>query len=236
MAKESMKAREVRRAKLVARYAEKRAALKQIVRTGDPAEAYEAAQKLQALPKNANPIRLHNRCKLTGRPKGYIRQFGISRIQFREMASNGFLNIVRVVLINLIYFYMTDPIADYLTRLRNAIQAKHRVVEVPASNLKKEITKILFEKGYILNYKFVEDGPQGTIKVALKYDPVNKVNAIKKLERISSPGMRKYTGYKDMPRVINGLGIAIISTSKGVMTNKEAAELKIGGEVLCYVY
>ena len=220
MAKESMKAREVRRAKLVARYAEKRAALKQIVRTGDPAEAYEAAQKLQALPKNANPIRLHNRCKLTGRPKGYIRQFGISR----------------VVLINLIYFYMTDPIADYLTRLRNAIQAKHRVVEVPASNLKKEITKILFEKGYILNYKFVEDGPQGTIKVALKYDPVNKVNAIKKLERISSPGMRKYTGYKDMPRVINGLGIAIISTSKGVMTNKEAAELKIGGEVLCYVY
>ena len=126
---------------------------------------------------------------------------------------------------------MTDPIADYLTRLRNAIGAKHRVVEVPASNLKKEITKILFEKGYILNYKFVE-----TIKVALKYDSVNKVNAIKKLERISSPGMRKYTGYKDMPRVINGLGIAIISTSKGVMTNKEAAELKIGGEVLCYVY
>ena len=235
MAKESMKAREVRRAKLVARYAEKRAALKQIVRTGDPAEAYEAAQKLQALPKNANPIRLHNRCKLTGRPKGYIRQFGISRIQFREMASNGLIPGV-VVLINLIYFYMTDPIADYLTRLRNAIQAKHRVVEVPASNLKKEITKILFEKGYILNYKFVEDGPQGTIKVALKYDPVNKVNAIKKLERISSPGMRKYTGYKDMPRVINGLGIAIISTSKGVMTNKEAAELKIGGEVLCYVY
>jgi len=111
--------------------------------------------------------------------------------------------------------------------VRNAIQAKHRVVEVPASNLKKEITKILFEKGYILNYKFVEDGPQGTIKVALKYDPVNKVNAIKKLERISSPGLRQYTGYKEMPRVINGLGIAIISTSKGVMTNKEAAELTV---------
>ena len=244
-----MKAREVKRAKLVAKYAEKRAALKQIVRTGDPAEAFEAAQKLQELPKNSNPIRMHNRCKLTGRPKGYIRQFGVSRIQFREMASNGLipgvkkaswliycLNIVRVVLINLIIFYMTDPIADYLTRLRNAISAKHRVVEVPASNLKKEITKILFEKGYILNYKFVEDGPQGTIKVALKYDSVNKVNAIKKLERVSSPGMRKYTGYKDMPRVINGLGIAIISTSKGVMTNKEGAELKIGGEVLCYVY
>ena len=131
---------------------------------------------------------------------------------------------------------MTDPIADYLTRLRNAIMAKHRVVEVPASNLKKEITKILFEKGYILNYKFVDDGPQGTIKVALKYDVANKTNAIKKLIRVSSPGMRKYTGYKDMPRVINGLGIAIISTSKGVMTDKEASDLKIGGEVLCYVY
>ena len=131
---------------------------------------------------------------------------------------------------------MTDPIADYLTRLRNAIQAKHRFVECPASNLKKEITKILFEKGYILNYQFVEDGPQGTIKIALKYDNASKVNAIKKLIRISRPGMRKYTGYKDMPRVINGLGIAILSTSKGVMTNKEAAEQRVGGEVLCYVY
>ena len=131
---------------------------------------------------------------------------------------------------------MTDPIADYLTRLRNAILANHRVVEVPASNLKKEITKILFEKGYILNYKFVEDGPQGTIKVALKYDPDTKANAIKCLKRVSTPGLRKYTGYKNMPRVINGLGIAILSTSQGVMTDKEAAQLKIGGEVLCYVY
>ena len=131
---------------------------------------------------------------------------------------------------------MTDPIADYLTRLRNAISAKHRVVEVPASNLKKEITKILFEKGYILNYKFIEDGPQGTIKVALKYNPVTKQNAIKSLKRVSKPGLRKYTGYKDMPRVINGLGIAILSTSKGVMTDKEAAVQKIGGEVLCYIY
>ena len=120
---------------------------------------------------------------------------------------------------------MTDPIADYLTRLRNAIKAKHRVVEVPASNLKKEITKILFDKGYILNFKFVEDGPQGTIKIALK-----------KLERVSTPGLRKYTGYKEMPRVLNGLGIAVLSTSKGVMTDKEARDLKIGGEVLCYVY
>ena len=131
---------------------------------------------------------------------------------------------------------MTDPIADYLTRLRNAIQANHRVVEVPASNLKKDITKILFEKGYILNYKFVEEGPQGSIMIALKYDPVNKVNAIKKLIRISSPGLRQYTGYKEMPRVLNGLGIAILSTSKGVMTDKEAREQKVGGEVLCYVY
>ena len=131
---------------------------------------------------------------------------------------------------------MTDPIADYLTRLRNAIKAKHRVVEVPASNLKKEITKILFDKGYILNFKFVEEGPQGSIKIALKYDPVNKVSAIQKLIRISSPGLRRYTGYKDMPRVLNGLGIAILSTSKGVMTNKEASDLKIGGEVLCYIY
>ena len=131
---------------------------------------------------------------------------------------------------------MTDPIADYLTRLRNAIMANHRVVEVPASNLKKEITKILFDKGYILNYKFIEDGPQGTIKVALKYNPVTRQNAIKGLKRVSTPGLRKYTGYKDMPRVINGLGIAIISTSQGVMTDKEASTLKIGGEVLCYVY
>ena len=131
---------------------------------------------------------------------------------------------------------MTDPIADYLTRLRNAIQAKHRVVEVPASNLKKDITKILFEKGYILNFKFIEDGRQGIIKIALKYDTATKVSAIRSLRRVSTPGLRKYTGYKDMPRVINGLGIAIISTSKGVMTDKEAAELKIGGEVLCFVY
>ena len=131
---------------------------------------------------------------------------------------------------------MTDPIADYLTRLRNAIQAKHRVVEVPASNLKKDITKILYDQGYILNYKFEEDGAQGTIKIALKYNPQTKVNAIKSLTRVSKPGMRKYTGYREMPRVINGLGIAIISTSKGVMTNKAAADLKIGGEVLCYVY
>ena len=133
---------------------------------------------------------------------------------------------------------MTDPIADYLTRLRNAIKANHRVVEIPASNLKKEITKILFEQGYILNYMFIdgEANTQRSIKIALKYDPVDRVNAIKGLKRVSRPGLRQYTGYKDMPRVLNGLGIAILSTSSGVMTNKKAADLKIGGEVLCYVY
>ena len=131
---------------------------------------------------------------------------------------------------------MTDPIADFLTRMRNAIKAKHRVVEVPASNLKKEITKVLLEKGYILNYKFEEDGRQGSIKIALKYDPTNKVNAIKCLKRVSTPGLRQYVGYKDMPRVLNGLGIAILSTSKGVMTDKEARDLKVGGEILCFVY
>lgn len=132
---------------------------------------------------------------------------------------------------------MTDPIADYLTRLRNAIKAGHRVVEIPGSNLKREITKILFEQGYILNYKFMEgDTPSGVIKIALKYDPVDKVNAIKGLKRVSRPGLRQYTGYKDMPRVLNGLGTAVLSTSRGVMTNKDAKELKIGGEVLCYVY
>lgn len=131
---------------------------------------------------------------------------------------------------------MTDPIADYLTRIRNAIRAKHKVVEIPASNLKREMTKILLEKGYILNYKFVEEGPQGTIKIALKYDAVTKANAISTITRVSKPGLRKYTGFRDMPRVLNGLGVAIISTSKGLMTDKEANAQKIGGEVLCYVY
>ncbi|HRH01244.1 MAG TPA: 30S ribosomal protein S8 [Bacteroidia bacterium] len=131
---------------------------------------------------------------------------------------------------------MTDPISDYLTRLRNAISANHRVVEIPASNIKKEITKILFEKGYILNYKFEDDTVQGSIKIALKYHPVSKTSAIKKLDRISKPGLRKYTGIDNIPRVLNGLGIAIISTSRGLMTDKEAKKERVGGEVLCYVY
>jgi small subunit ribosomal protein S8 len=131
---------------------------------------------------------------------------------------------------------MTDTIADYLTRVRNAIKANHRIVEIPSSNLKKEITKILFEKGYILSYKFEDSKTQGAIKIALKYHPVSKVPAIRSLQRVSTPGLRKYTGSTALPRVLNGLGIAIISTSKGVMTDKEAKTQKVGGEVLCYVY
>ena len=131
---------------------------------------------------------------------------------------------------------MTDPIADYLTRIRNAVMAKHKVVEIPASNMKKDMTKILFDKGYILNYKFEEEGPQGSIKIALKYNPETKLNAIKSLKRISKPGLRRYVDSQNIPRVLNGLGVAIMSTSQGVMTDKEARSLGIGGEVLCYVY
>ena len=132
---------------------------------------------------------------------------------------------------------MTDPISDYLTRLRNAIKANHRIVEVPASNVKKEITKILFDKGYILNYKFEEtENHQGNIKIALKYNPVTKLPAIKKMSRFSRPGLRKYSGSTAIPRVLNGLGIAIVSTSQGMMTDKEARRNNIGGEVMCFVY
>ncbi|MEX2513619.1 MAG: 30S ribosomal protein S8 [Cyclobacteriaceae bacterium] len=131
---------------------------------------------------------------------------------------------------------MTDPIADYLTRLRNAIKATHRIVEIPASNMKKELTKVLFDKGFIQNYKFIEEGPQGTIKIALKYNPQTKENAIVNLTRISKPGLRKYVNKDSLPRVINGLGIAILSTSKGIMTDKEARVEGVGGEVLCHVY
>lgn len=131
---------------------------------------------------------------------------------------------------------ITDPIADYLTRIRNAVAAKHRMVEVPASNMRKNVTKILFEKGYILNYKFEDDkGPQGTIKIALKYHPVSKLSAIRDLKRVSRPGLRHYVGADELPRVINGLGIAVLSTSKGVITDKEARKLGVGGEVICYV-
>ena len=131
----------------------------------------------------------------------------------------------------------TDPIADYLTRLRNASKATHKVVDIPASNMKKEITKILKDKGYILNYKFEEtDNNQGNIKIALKYNPQTKQAAFKKLIRVSTPGLRKYADNNSLPRVLNGLGVAIISTSKGVMTDKEARNQKVGGEVLCHVY
>jgi len=129
----------------------------------------------------------------------------------------------------------TDPIAEYLTRIRNAIMAKHRIVEIPASNIKKEITKILFEKGYITNFKFEDDGVQGKIKIALKYHPQTKMPAITSLQRASKPGLRKYASSTNLPRVMNGLGIAIVSTSMGLMTDKEARANKVGGEVLCYI-
>ncbi len=131
---------------------------------------------------------------------------------------------------------LTDPIADYLTRIRNASRAGHRVVEIPASNLKREMTKILFDQGYILSYKFDDDKVQGNIKIALKYDRNTKEPVIKKMKRISKPGLRKYASSTEMPRVLNGLGIAIVSTSHGVMTSKQANREKVGGEVLCYVY
>lgn len=133
-------------------------------------------------------------------------------------------------------FNMTDPIADYLTRIRNAVQAGHKVVEIPASKVKAELTRILHEKGYILSYKIEEGKPSNTIKIALKYHPQTKQPAIKKLIRVSSPGLRRYTGVDKMPRVLNGLGVAIISTSKGIITDKEAKALNVGGEVMCYVY
>jgi small subunit ribosomal protein S8 len=131
---------------------------------------------------------------------------------------------------------MTDPIADFITRVRNAVRANHRIVQIPASNMKKEMTKILKDKGYILDYKFEQDEKQGVIKIALKYHPVTKAPAIRNLTRISKPGLRKYAGVETMPRVLNGLGIAILSTSKGLMTDKEARKENVGGEVLCFVY
>lgn len=130
----------------------------------------------------------------------------------------------------------SDPIADYLTRIRNAQKANHKVVEIPASNLKKEITKILFDKGYVTNFKFEDDNKQGKIKIALKYDAQTKRPAITNLKRVSTPGLREYKGAGELPRVLNGLGIAILSTSKGVMTDKEARTLNVGGEVICYVH
>ena len=129
----------------------------------------------------------------------------------------------------------TDPIADYLTRIRNAVAAKHRVVEIPTSNMKREITKILFDKGYILNYKFEDDKVPGIIKIALKYHPVSKLSAITELKRVSRPGLRRYVGAEKLPRVLNGMGIAVISTSRGMMTDKEARSLGVGGEVICYI-
>ena len=131
----------------------------------------------------------------------------------------------------------TDPIADFLTRIRNANRAGHRVVDIPASNTKKEITKILFDQGYILSYKFENTkNNQGNIKIALKYDELTKEPVIKKIQRISTPGLRKYSGSDSLPRILNGLGISIVSTSIGVMTGKQAAKENVGGELICYVH
>ena len=130
----------------------------------------------------------------------------------------------------------TDPIADFLTRVRNAQMAGHRIVEIPASNLKKRITEILYNQGYILKYKFEDDSKQGVIKIALKYDPTTKEPAIKTMERVSRPGLRQYAKPLELKRVKNGLGVAILSTSKGVMTDKDAKAQNVGGEVLCYIY
>ena len=131
---------------------------------------------------------------------------------------------------------MTDPIADFLTRIRNAIRAGHKVVETPASGLTKDITRILYDKGYILSYKFIDDNLQGRIKIALKYHPKSRLPAIKQIQRVSRPGLRRYAGVDELPRILNGLGIAVLSTSHGVMTDKEAAKENVGGEVICYVY
>ncbi len=131
---------------------------------------------------------------------------------------------------------ITDPIADYLTRIRNAQKAQHRTVQIPASNLKKKMTEILYDNGYILKYKFDNEGPQGTIHIALKYDPITRQPIIRELSRVSRPGLRKFSGVNDIPKVINGLGLSIISTSKGLLTDKEARRQNVGGEVLCYIY
>jgi small subunit ribosomal protein S8 len=130
----------------------------------------------------------------------------------------------------------TDPIADYLTRIRNAQMANHRIVEIPASNTKKRLTELLYENGFIFKYKFEDEGPQGTIKIALKYDPVTKAPTIKGIKRVSRPGLRQYRGVEDLPRVLSGLGVALVSTSKGIMTEKEAKRQNVGGELLCYIY
>lgn len=152
------------------------------------------------------------------------------------MITDSGYRIVIFLTINFLLTMVTDPIADYLTRIRNAQMANHRIVEIPASNLKKRITEILYEKGYILKYKFEDDTKQGLIKIALKYDLDTKQPAIQSLQRVSRPGLRTYSSPAEFKRVKNGLGVAIISTSKGVMTDKEAKTQNVGGEVLCYIY
>ena len=187
--------------------------------------------KQQATPKYST--RAYNRCKICGRPHAYLRKFGVCRICFRELAHEG--KIPGVSKRRLTRMQITDTIADLLTRIRNASTAKHATVDVPASNMKKSITQILVDEGYVKDFKIIEDGKQGIIRITLKYDE-NRNPVITGLRRVSKPGLRIYASCEDMPKVIKGLGIAIVSTSKGVITDKKARELNVGGEVLAFIW
>lgn len=191
--------------------------------------------KQQATPKYST--RAYNRCKICGRPHAYLRKFGVCRICFRELAHEvRFRELRRLVgKRRLTRMQITDTIADLLTRIRNASTAKHATVDVPASNMKKSITQILVDEGYVKDFKIIEDGKQGIIRITLKYDE-NRNPVITGLRRVSKPGLRIYASCEDMPKVIKGLGIAIVSTSKGVITDKKARELNVGGEVLAFIW
>ena len=186
--------------------------------------------KQQATPKYST--RAYNRCKICGRPHAYLRKFGVCRICFRELAHEGKIPGGKRRLTRM---QITDTIADLLTRIRNASTAKHATVDVPASNMKKSITQILVDEGYVKDFKIIEDGKQGIIRITLKYDE-NRNPVITGLRRVSKPGLRIYASCEDMPKVIKGLGIAIVSTSKGVITDKKARELNVGGEVLAFIW
>jgi small subunit ribosomal protein S8 len=189
--------------------------------------------KQQRTPKYST--RAYNRCKICGRPHAYLRKFGICRICFRELAHDGQIPGVKKARRRSFGMQITDTIADLLTRIRNANTAKHATVDVPASNVKKAITQILVDEGYVKGFQVIEDGKQGVIRITLKYGD-NKSPVITGLRRVSKPGLRIYSSCADMPKVRKGLGIAIVSTSKGIVTDKKARELNVGGEVLAYVW
>ena len=179
--------------------------------------------------------REYNRCKVCGRPHGYLRKYGVCRICFRELAHKGQIPGVRKASWRRYYNMMTDPIADMLTRIRNSNDAKKDSVDIPASNIKEDIARILLEEGYINGYEIIEEDNQGTLRIALKYGP-NKEKVLSNIKRISKPGLRVYTNKNELPRVLGGLGTAIVSTSKGVMADKDARKENVGGEVICYVW